>query len=275
MDLLQNFIDKYRVKGFEVSNRRKLKYGNRLLLQKEKGGLWGGYTEIYVYYYDGKATVDSINECLKDYVNVYNDEEFDENDKGFYLCSAINEKDFNSLKRAKIDDNDIRNSIKPFVLQRAENIEVEETPPPRNNGKKKVFIVHGRDRGPALELERVLEKELGLDAVLLQEQPHGGKTIIEKLEDYSNVDYAFVILTPDDVGGLKGDKLKDRTRQNVVLEWGLFVAKIGRDKTCVLLKGDIELPSDMHGIGYYRFNDSVEDLFLKIKKELKNAEILD
>jgi len=136
---------------------------------------------------------------------------------------------------------------------------------------KNIFIVHGRDKAPAFELARLLEREFKLETTLLQEQPHGGRTLIEKLEDYSNIAFAFVIVTPDDVGGLKGEELRERPRQNVVLEWGHFIAKIGRNKTCILLKGDIELPSDMQGVGFHRFYDSVEEVFLKIKRELKNA----
>ncbi len=275
-DLLKEFIDKYRIKGFELEGKRKLRHGYRYFLKKDWEKSWSsGFIGIYIYYFDGKATVDSMNECFKDYQDFYEGEEFGEGDKGFYLCSEIDEKAFNSLKRAKIEDNDIRNSLKPYVLERSSE-RIAEEPSLRNTKRKKqVFIVHGRDKESAYELERLLEKELGLESIRLQEQPHGGKTLIEKLEAYSNVDYAFVILTPDDVGALKGESLRDRTRQNVVLEWGIFAAKIGRNKTCVLLKGNIELPSDMHGIGYHRYHESVDEVFLKIKKELKNAKILE
>jgi len=137
-----------------------------------------------------------------------------------------------------------------------------------------VFIVHGRDKQAALELEKLLEKEFRLEVILLQDKPHSGRTIIEKLEHYSNVGYAFVIITPDDVGAFKGERLKDRPRQNVIFEWGHFIAKLGRQRTCILLKGNIELPSDMHGMGYHRFHDSIEEVFLKIKRELKSAKII-
>jgi len=155
------------------------------------------------------------------------------------------------------------------------------TSPPTEKGKKleamrskNVFVVHGRDKTPAYELARLLEREFRLETTLLQEQPHRGRTLIEKLEAYSDVGYAFVIVTPDDVGALKGEPLKERPRQNVVLEWGHFIAKLGRKRTCILLKGNIELPSDMHGVGYHRFHESVEDVFLKIKRELKSAGII-
>jgi predicted nucleotide-binding protein len=39
------------------------------------------------------------------------------------------------------------------------------------------------------------------------------------LEDL-DVDFAFITLTPDDVGALKGERLKERGRQNVILNGG-------------------------------------------------------
>lgn len=274
MDLLEDFVLRYEMKGFEITSKRRLKFGLRIFLKKDVEGWTARFEGIYIYYYDGEASLDSIRECLADYAKFYEEENFGEGDKGFFLCSAIDEKVFNGLKKAKIEDSEIRSSLKPFVLSRTDGIGTKEPQRKTTNAKKQLFIVHGRDTAPAFELQRLLEKELKLDSILLRDEPHSGRTIIEKLEDKSNVDYAFVILTPDDVGALKSEKLKDRARQNVVLEWGMFAAKIGRDKVCILLKGNLELPSDMHGIGYHRFHESVEEVFLKIKKELVNAHIL-
>lgn len=134
-----------------------------------------------------------------------------------------------------------------------------------------VFVVHGRNKQPALELVRILENRFGLTAILLQEQAHRGRTVIEQLEEHSDVQYAFVMVTPDDVGALEGEKLRHRARQNVILEFGLFAGKIGRKRMTILLEGDIELPSDMHGILYSRFHDSPEECFLEIERDLKAA----
>jgi len=138
------------------------------------------------------------------------------------------------------------------------------------NVSKNVFIVHGRDTEPAIELAGILES-LKLNPLILSEQPSGSRTIIEKLEKYSDVGYAFVILTPDDVGGLVDGKpsLKQRARQNVVLEFGYFAGLLGRDRISCLYKGDIELPSDMLGVVRTQFNKSVKEVYWYILKELK------
>ena len=50
-----------------------------------------------------------------------------------------------------------------------------------------------------LAVARTLEK-LGLDAIILHEQPNLGKTIIEKFSDHADVSFAVVLLSPDDMG---------------------------------------------------------------------------
>jgi len=145
-----------------------------------------------------------------------------------------------------------------------------------------VFIVHGKDRESLKKLKSMLKK-FGLNSIVLHEQPSGSRTIVEKLEKYSDVGYAFVILTPDDIAGSRHkydrhlkkigtraiEDWRERARQNVILEFGYFIGKLGRDRVCCLHKGDVELPSDMHGIVYIPFKDSVNETRDKIIKELK------
>jgi len=148
---------------------------------------------------------------------------------------------------------------------------------------KNVFIVHGRDDKPKLELARMLEK-LGFNTIILSEQPNKGRTIIEKLQEETvDVGYVFVILTPDDVGMEKelfekmqaepekyrGIGLCYRARQNVILELGYFVSKVGRNRVCCLYKGDLELPSDIHGVIFKKFDKSVEECYKGIVEELR------
>ncbi|MGB8035837.1 MAG: nucleotide-binding protein, partial [Nitrososphaeraceae archaeon] len=101
---------------------------------------------------------------------------------------------------------------------------------------KKVFIVHGHDDGSKNELASFLYR-LGLTPIILHEQANEGRTVVEKFESYaSDVGYAFILLTPDDVGGKDKAELKPRARQNVILELGYFMGKLGRDRVCGLYK---------------------------------------
>lgn len=118
------------------------------------------------------------------------------------------------------------------------------------SGSRRVFVVHGRSDAALHAVARFLG-QLRLDPVVLREQPNRGRAIIEKFLDYSDVAFAVVILTPDDIGGLRGDppdRFRPRARQNVVLELGFFLGKLGRDRVCALCEADIEVPSDYSGV---------------------------
>lgn len=121
-----------------------------------------------------------------------------------------------------------------------------------NNIKSnKIFIVHGRDEGAKEATARFIEK-LELQPVILSEQPNFCYTVMEKFEKHADEsDFAIVLFTPDDIGGLQSEEeQKNRARQNVIFELGYFLGKFGRDKVCLLYKGDTELPSDIQGVTY-------------------------
>ena len=151
--------------------------------------------------------------------------------------------------------------------------------------KKEIFLSHGKDLKPLNELKEMLI-EFGLKPIILSEQPSCGKTVMEKLEANSGVGFVFVILTPDDLGGFVeiGSKwsrpkrlrkfLKtahNRPRQNVILEFGYFVGKLGRDRVTCLLKKPVEQPSDMQGIVYLSFKESLTEIKKEIMQELRAA----
>lgn len=138
----------------------------------------------------------------------------------------------------------------------------------------RILIVHGHDTASKEELARILEKAK-LEPIILHEQAEKGRVLIEKFEEHaSEVGYAFVILTPDDVGGARGGKpnqLKPRARQNVIFEFGYLMGKLGRDRICCLHTGDIEKPSDLEGLVYVPYHKSVHEVYEKIMKELRAA----
>lgn len=136
--------------------------------------------------------------------------------------------------------------------------------------KRKVFIVHGRDNETKQEVARFIEK-VGLQSIILHEQASVGMTIIEKIERYSNeADFALVLYTPCDHGrGVHESKIppKNRARQNVVLEHGYLMAKLGRENVCALVKGEIETPNDISGVVYVSF-DAQGAWKIEVSKEL-------
>lgn len=140
----------------------------------------------------------------------------------------------------------------------------------QSNDFSKVFIVHGRDSLAKTETARFVEK-FGFTAIILHEQASAGNTIIEKIEEHTNVGFAIVLYTPCDVGSLSGEGAqKPRARQNVVFEHGYLVAKLGRKNVCALVKGDTEIPNDLSGVVYVAM-DSAGAWHLTVAKELRAA----
>jgi predicted nucleotide-binding protein len=133
----------------------------------------------------------------------------------------------------------------------------------------KVFVVHGHDEAVREAVARFISR-LDLIPVILHEQASQGRTIVEKLEHHGDVAYAVVLLTPDDVGGTGPDRLHRRARQNVVLELGYFLGRLGRERICALHRGEIELPSDYMGVIYIPLDRS-GGWRLHLAKELKAA----
>ena len=119
---------------------------------------------------------------------------------------------------------------------------------------KKIFIVHGHDEGARETVARFIEG-IGFEAIVLSEQANQGRTIIEKIEANADVGFAVVLLTPDDVGGKAPDSLRPRARQNVLLELGYFIAKLGRRSVCTLAKGDLDIPTDFAGVVWEKLDN--------------------
>ena len=120
------------------------------------------------------------------------------------------------------------------------------------SASRTVFVVHGRNDELKETVARFLA-QLDLKPVILHEQPTGGRTIIEKFGTHSDARFAVVLLTPDDVGRLAANaaaELQSRSRQNVIFEWGFFVAKLGRRNVCALYAEGVEVPSDLSGVVY-------------------------
>ena len=139
----------------------------------------------------------------------------------------------------------------------------------------RIFVVHGHDVETKNELEIFLNG-IGLEPIILHRQPDQGRTIIEKLEDYADVGFAFILLTPDEVAyTMSEEKVEDskrkkeiRARPNVIFEFGYFAAKLGRNRVCCLVKGDVSHPSDIDGLVYKRISTNIEGIGIAIIKEL-------
>ena len=185
-----------------------------------------------------------------------------------FVQTAYSEAEFNKYKKIIFEDNKgngvavitaVITGYLEGLLARAsaESSNVNETSIPiLQYDTQKVFIVHGHDIESKEMVARFVQK-IGLKPIILHEQPNSGLTIIEKLESFSNVGFAVVLLTPDDVGGLaqKPDELQARARQNVILELGYFIGRLSRNRICALYKQGVAIPSDFGSIVYVELDE--------------------
>lgn len=138
---------------------------------------------------------------------------------------------------------------------------------------RKIFLVHGHAEEPKQAVASFL-RSVSLEVVILHEQANQGQTIIEKFEKHSDVRFAVVLLTPDDAGASvkHPEKTRRRARQNVILELGYFLAKLGRNNVCCLYVEEVELSSDYDGVLYVPY-DQGGAWRSKLMKELSAAGI--
>lgn len=140
----------------------------------------------------------------------------------------------------------------------------------------KVFVVYGHEEQARARLDAMLRR-WGLEPLILDQLPSEGQTIIEKLEKYTaNCHFAVVLATPDDIGYRANhpDEQAYRARQNVVLELGMLLSKLGRSRVAILLqqRENMERPSDIQGLIYIPFKDNLEkDAGLLLAKEMAAA----
>lgn len=138
---------------------------------------------------------------------------------------------------------------------------------------RKVFVVYGHDINARTQLEAMLRR-WDIEPLIIDQLASSGQTIIEKLEENTNkVQFGIVLATPDDVGYSRGKETdkKYRVRQNVILELGMLLSKIGRSKVAILLSQaeEMEKPSDIDGLIYIPFTNNVEEARISLAKELQ------
>ncbi|MGH8606335.1 MAG: TIR domain-containing protein, partial [Gammaproteobacteria bacterium] len=84
------------------------------------------------------------------------------------------------------------------------------------------------------------------------------QSLPEKFERLAGeVNGAVALLTPDDMTvTLKTGQGSQRARQNVIMEIGWFWGRLGQKRCMLLVRGDVELPSDLSGVEFHRFKES-------------------
>jgi hypothetical protein len=117
--------------------------------------------------------------------------------------------------------------------------------------KPRVFIGSST---AGLDVAREIQNQLHKTATVTvwdQEDWLGKSTLNQLMKILSEYDFAVLILRPDDVADIKGER-KMAARDNVLFELGLFMGKHGREKTFIVFQEDdnMRVPSDLLGINF-------------------------
>jgi predicted nucleotide-binding protein len=149
----------------------------------------------------------------------------------------------------------------------------------RKVGGKNVFVVHGHDESARRELTEIIRKA-SFNPIVLQDQPmEGSKTFIEKFERWAaECNYAIALMSPDDKSFEQksfktlSDGEKFRARQNVLIELGWFIANLGRDRVYIVVKGAVEIPSDIVGVEVIRCKKRITEKSKEIIEALDRTQ---
>ena len=58
------------------------------------------------------------------------------------------------------------------------------------------------------------------------------------------------------------------------MELGWFMAYLGRERVILLYHGELEIPSDIHGVVYLKFSNSIYEISEKIRQRLKGIGLI-
>lgn len=87
---------------------------------------------------------------------------------------------------------------------------------------------------------------------------HPGMYILEVLDgltEKERIDAAIFLFSHDDTIWYRG-KEAGKPRDNVIFEHGLFLGKLGRNRSIILKCDDVDLPTDLSGITYINFSEN-------------------
>ena len=117
--------------------------------------------------------------------------------------------------------------------------------------RRRVHIVYGKDQVMKREVAKTLEM-LGFEPVILHEQPNQGRNLLGEFSEYSDVVFVVVLLSPDE-----DSTTSPRASQDVILELGFFLGKLGKGKVLSFYKekSNFDLPVDITGAGYVKFDE--------------------
>ena len=165
--------------------------------------------------------------------------------------------------------------LKNFESEILHDVDIEERGYKDSNNashkeshKNNIFIVHGHNGGVKDKVANFISK-LGIEPIILNEQIDRGRTLLEKLEEYSDIKAAIIIFTNEDAGSNGDSEYEKKARQNLIFEAGYFLGKLGNKNIIVIAEQGVIPPSVLDGHPYFKM-DQEEKWKTDITKKLKS-----
>jgi hypothetical protein len=135
----------------------------------------------------------------------------------------------------------------------------------------KAFIAHGGET-PALDKLKSFLSALGVDPIVVEEQPSRGRSVGENVDYYARqCDCAVILATKGDIDGKTGSFIP---RGNVLIEIGK-AQELFKDRIVYLIQAGVNIPTDISEKVRGRFTTScMDDAFIKVANELKEFGII-
>lgn len=234
-----------------------IEYLKMLSYNREDGKLWMNRVEVILKAAFGKDS-EEYKELESPYIKVIS---FDEEDR---------QKDY-------VSDLNLYGQAIKKILQKYEILGVPVAPRTTAKGsliptpQPKAFIAHGGD-SPALSKLKSFLKALGVEPLVVEEQPSEGRSVAENVDWYSRqADCAIILATKGDVDARTGGFIP---RGNVLMETGKL-QEIFKDRIVYLLQAGTKFPTSISEKVRERFtSQNMDNAFIKIAKELKKFGIL-
>jgi len=157
------------------------------------------------------------------------------------------------------------------IIDKYEMLGIEEKPVTVTGLPPKAFIAHGGD-SPALRNLKSFLEALGVQPLIVEEQPSEGRSISENVDWCARqADCAIILATKGDIDGKTGSFIP---RGNVLMEIGKS-QEIFKEKIIYLLQAGVKFPTNISEKVRERFTtQNMDKAFIKIAKELRKFGIL-
>jgi len=141
----------------------------------------------------------------------------------------------------------------------------------KTNGEGFIFIGHGNSKIWA-RVNTYIKDELKLNTLYFESESHASESIVNVINSFlDKSSYAILIMTAED----ETREGKERARQNVIHEAGLFQGRLGFDKVIILKEDKTEIFTNISGLQYIPFSgDKIEQTFYDLQRKLKKLGLI-